>query len=119
MISGSSTTLQTNTTVTILIQNSLGEKSVNIEFSIVSYDTTCTSSEVLVTIARTTKSNSHQESFTIYRGENSNGTLVFTQPFIGPSFTFTWKLCLSKAVHTIILTDSNSNGWSSGSNVIL
>ena len=65
MISGSSTTLQTNTTVTILIQNSLGEKSVNIEFSIVSYDTTCTSSEVLVTIARTTKSNSHQESFTI------------------------------------------------------
>ena len=80
---------------------------------------TCSSSKVLVTFNRITKSYSSQESFKLYQGSVTSGTLLFTQPTILDNQSYTWRICLSSGIHTIQLLDSGSNGWTSNSIVKL
>ena len=70
-------------------------------------------------MVRTTSSWASEESFRIYRGEGTSGQLVYTQPTISTATTNTYTVCLMNTLHTILMTDTYGDGWSSGSKVVL
>lgn len=75
----------------------------------------CASNEGVITITRVTKAYANEESFKIYRGTSTSGTLVFTQPTIQNNHSYTWYLCLRAGSHVLQLLDSYGDGWTSGS----
>ena len=70
-------------------------------------------------MVRTTSNWASEESFRIYRGEGTSGQLVYTQPTISTATTNTYTVCLMNTLHTILMTDTYGDGWSSGSKVVL
>ena len=72
----------------------------------------------MVTIQRTTKNYSNEESFKLYQGEGTSGTLKYIQPSVYDNGIFRWNICLTKSFHyTVEMSDSSGNGWSDGSSV--
>ena len=68
---------------------------------------------IAITIIRTTKSYASEESFKIMDGN----TIVYTQPSLSNSRTYTWSITLVTKSYTLIMTDSYGDAWSSGSSV--
>ena len=68
---------------------------------------------------RTTNIQSGEESFKIYQGSSTSGTVVYTQPSISNSDEHTWEICLSGGSYTLMLTDSYGDGWEYYSNLKL
>lgn len=72
----------------------------------------CSLNESLIELNRTTITDVDRESFTIYEGISSSGTIVFTQPIIDNDNSYFWRICLKKGTHTIVLSESE---WQDGS----
>ena len=68
---------------------------------------------IAITIIRTTKSYASEESFKIMDGN----TIVYTQPSISDSNTYTWSISLCRKNYILVMTDSWDDGWPSGSSV--
>lgn len=68
-----------------------------------------------VTITRQTRGKSKEESFDLCR--LSDGSLVFTQPFLSNYRSYTRSLCLHSGLYQVRMSDSGGDGWSSGSTV--
>ena len=75
--------------------------------------TACESNQILLTVQRQTKAYSSEEDFMIYQGTTATGTPVFSQPYIQDNTLVTWKVCVAKTAHTIHMTDSDNDGWTS------
>ena len=86
-----------------------------ISFSIIENPSSCSSSKVLVTFNRITKIYASEESFKLYQGSTTSGSLVYTQPTIFNNQSYTWNTCLSTGTYTMLLTDSYGDAWSSNS----
>ena len=76
----------------------------------------CTTGQETITLIRTTKSGAGEEVFII---RDSNGYLVFRQPSLSNNQQYTWSVTLCKGVHSILMTDSYGDSWSSNSNVLI
>ena len=68
----------------------------------------------IITILRTTKGYSDEESFTI---RDSTYNTKFTQPSISDNSQYTWSATVCEGEASIIMTDSYEDGWDTGSNV--
>ena len=102
VISGTPTTIQTKT-ATIKATTSSTYYTFDIMFNVIDNPTSCSSSKVLVTFNRITKSYSSEESSKVYQGSSTSGTLLFTQPTVFDSQTYSWNICLSSGDYTLQL----------------
>lgn len=59
----------------------------------------------------------YEESFKIYQGTSTSGTLMYTQPYVENSRTYTLIVCLNGGSHVIQMLDSYGDGWTSESTV--
>lgn len=71
-----------------------------------------------VKIVRSVMSMTAEESFRIYEGESTSGTLVFTQPSIYNGVIHTWTTYLRPGVYTVEMTSSSGFGWGVSSNIV-
>ena len=76
----------------------------------------CTTGQETITLIRTTKSGAGEEVFII---RDSNGYRKFTQPTLSNYQQYTWSVTLCKGKHSILMTDSWGNKWSTDSNVVI
>ena len=76
----------------------------------------CTTGQETITLIRTTKNWAYEEDFII---RDSNNVVRFRQPVVSDYQQYTWSVTLCKGVYTILMTDSNGNKWSTGSNVVI
>ena len=113
VISGVPTVLTTNKAVTIKIANILGSMTSQIMFSVLANPSSCSDDKVLITLTRTTKGSNTQEVFTIHSGSTATSyNVVFTQPTLADNHAYTWTLCVDNTIHSLKMTDSNADGWS-------
>ena len=78
--------------------------------------TTCVSPKVPVTVVRTYKGSSEQESIEIYEGNYLTGTLIARENGYGHSNAVTENTyCLNPTMHTLVAIDGAKNGWNDGS----
>ena len=78
----------------------------------------CEAGKIEVTLVRTYGSYASEESYTIYEGEGTYGTIVVpkvTGPVSGTTTTTTH--CMYVGIHTVKMEDSYGDAWSSGSNL--
>ena len=76
----------------------------------------CTTGQETITIIRTTKQYAGEEDFII---RDSNGYVKFRQPVLSENKQYTWSITLCKGKHSILMTDSWGNKWSTDSNVVI
>ena len=76
----------------------------------------CTTGQETITLIRTTQSWVSEEDFII---RDSNGYMKFRQPALSDYQQYTWSVTLCKGVHSILMTDSFGDSWSSDSNVVI
>lgn len=70
-----------------------------------------------IKIVRSVMTLTEQESFRIYEGVDTSGTLVFTQPSVNSGVIHTWTVYLRPGVYTVEMTSSGSFGWGVSSNI--
>ncbi|KAK8807329.1 hypothetical protein WA158_004088 [Blastocystis sp. Blastoise] len=86
----------------------------------VSQSVTCTSTQTKVTLVRTFKSNCAEESFQIWEGSSSTGTLITSDNGISKENTVkNYELCLNPTMHTFVALDGDNNGWENGSTFLI
>ena len=117
-IYGSASSVTDNSAVTITVSNDFGLSTQTLSFSVVDNPSSCDNTKVLVTISRVTKGAASSEGFVIKKG-SSEGTTVFTQPTLANNHNYTWHVCLENTKHTISMSDTGNNGWTTNSKVIL
>ena len=76
----------------------------------------CTTGQETITLIRTTKQYAGEEDFII---RDSNGYVKFRQRVVSDYQQYTWSATLCKGLYTILMTDSYSDSWSTGSNVVI
>ena len=78
--------------------------------------TTCVAPKVPVTVVRTYKGSSEQESIEIYEGNYLTGTLIARENGYGHSNAVTENTyCLNPTMHTLVAIDGAKDGWNDGS----
>ena len=77
----------------------------------------CPAGKIKITIVRVTKGYGNEEGCKIYPGEGTSGTAVWIQPAMGAFETKTFDVCIDNTLHTVEMTDSFGDGWTSGSNL--
>lgn len=71
-------------------------------------------------MTRVTKSYAFEESFSIFKGPNTEGELVYTQPTpLQNDQVYTWIKCFKRTLHTILMLDSYGDGWTKDSNLVI
>ena len=121
MISGTPTTVTTTFPITVMIKVYTNNNYVirTLTFVIFQDAPGCISGEKLITFSRVTKSSVHEETFNIYHGDDTNGELIFSQPYVNNNSNYTWNVCLASGHHVIELLDSYGDGWTLGSTLSL
>ena len=76
----------------------------------------CEAGKIEVTLVRTYGSYASEESYTIYEGEGTTGTIVVPK-VQGTGTTTTTTHCMNAGIHTVKMEDSYGDAWSSGSNL--
>lgn len=119
-ISGIPSSIVSSRSITIKIYTSNSNYITRtITFNVFENPSSCSSGKILVTLTRVTKNDSIKESFKIYEGSSISGSLVYTQPYVNDDRTYVWKICLDAGVHVIEMVDNDSDGWSSGSSLVV
>ena len=77
----------------------------------------CEEGKYLLILNRFYSTNPSEEQFKLYEGIRS-GKLVYEESYNGTITTET-LLCVESTIHTLILSDSEEDGWSIGSKLII
>ena len=110
MISGMLTTIQSVASYTITARKVNGESSSAVISIAVDV---CTGGKSLITLVARTDSNPIQSSYQLYSGMTASGTLVSSNDHFRTSSSLNYvDFCLNHGLYTLLLLDSNSNGWS-------
>ena len=109
MISGTPTTTQSAASYTITARKVSGESSSAVTSIAVEV---CTGGKSLITLVARTDSSPIQSSYQLYSGMTASGTLVSSNDHFRTASALNYvDFCLNHGLYTLLLLDSNSNGW--------